>query len=466
MATDTESCPICIDKYTGQVRKKIKCQYCEFVACAVCLKRYLLESFTEAHCMECKREWNDEFLDIHFTKAFRTGPWKKHREKILFDREMSILPTRQPRVEATIKLKEVKINKKKLHDEIAEIEAKRQEAFNKLNRVNAYVVRYTAESEGREPPQWTYFIGDPKRPVEEKVKFVMRCPDTDCRGFLSTAYKCGTCQKWACSDCLEIKGLQKDSEHTCNDEKKASVALIIKESKPCPKCGERISKLDGCDQMWCVECQTSFSWKTGEQVTGVIHNPHYYEYIRKHGGVVPRNPGDLVCGGIPNYYALYDAFKVYSNRNQLAIINDIHRITIDIQNVRLHTYQTQFNINDNGDLGVKYLMKEIDQDKMKADLVKRETKRNKHLAIRAVLEMFVETSTILLNKLVNHLRDTEHKDKTSFINEVIEEFTNLRNYANESLIRISKMKNCSVPQIGNSSDNWKWIPFAKYTPLK
>lgn len=74
----------------------------------------------------------------------------------------------------------------------------------------------------------------------------MKCPDSECRGFLSTAYKCGTCQMWACPDCLVIKGRDKDSEHTCDPGQKESVALIIKESKPCPKCGERISKIDGC----------------------------------------------------------------------------------------------------------------------------------------------------------------------------------------------------------------------------
>jgi dolichol-phosphate mannosyltransferase len=91
-----------------------------------------------------------------------------------------------------------------------------------------------------------------------------------------------------------IKGKDKDVEHTCDPGVKETVALIIKESKPCPKCGERISKIDGCDQMWCIDCHTAFSWATGQLVNGVVHNPHYYEFLRQQGnGVAPRNAGDF-----------------------------------------------------------------------------------------------------------------------------------------------------------------------------
>jgi hypothetical protein len=136
----------------------------------------------------------------------------------------------------------------------------------------------------------------------------------------------------------------------------------------------------------------------------------------------------------------------------------IHRVTSEIADQRIQMYQGNFNMNDNGDLGVQYLMKEIGTEKMQSELIKRELKRNKHQAIRAVLEMFVTTSTMMLNNIVSDPPDSP----TAFENTMLE-YVNLRKYVNDSLMNVSKMKACSVPQIG---DTWEWKPFNKVSPPK
>jgi hypothetical protein len=212
--------------------------------------------------------------------------------------------------------------------------------------------------------------------------------------------------------------------------------------------------LINCDQMFCTECHTAFSWNTGAVVNGVIHNPHYYEYLRKLGnGTAPRNAGDVPCGGVPYYAHLQRAIRGFTNPEQ-AIVMYIHRITSEIADQRIQIYQAQFNVNDNGDLGVLYLMKEIDKGAMKIELAKRELKRNKHLAIRAVLEMFVTTSTMMLNNVVNDPPTTDEGRQLFLL-----EYGNLRKYVNDSLMLVSKMKSCSVPQIG---DKWEWKQFNKW----
>ena len=445
-------CPVCYDKYTAHVRKPVTCPYCNFASCNVCTRKYLLEGVMDAHCMGCRRAWNDEFLDLNFTKAFRTGPYKKHREDVLVEREMAILPTRQPRVEAKIKCNEHLEELKKVNAELLAWETERIKILRRSQRLQTQITRYTAESEGRAPPAWTLTEGEKAQPAE-RAKFIMKCPDGECRGFLSSVYKCGTCQKWVCPDCLAIKGKDKDAEHTCDENVKASVAMIIKESKPCPKCGERISKVDGCDQMWCTDCHTAFSWTTGQLVHGVVHNPHYYEFLRKQGnGVAPRNAGDVPCGGVPYYNHLANAIRRMP-REIMNRVMGIHRVTAEISDERLANYQGHFNVNDNGDLGVKYLMKDMTKDQLKMELGKRETKRYKHLAIRAVLEMFVTTSTMILNNIVSN-----PPLEVTVFQQTLDEFENLRVYVNESLMRVSSMKNCSVPQI---AANWGWSPFNK-----
>jgi hypothetical protein len=433
------------------------CGYCNYSACSVCCKKYLTDGSLDANCMNCHRAWNDDFLDANFTRAFRTGAYKAHRENVLFEREMAILPTRQPRVEAKIKLREVGEKIAETNKALVEIEKKKQEILTIAHRHHARAARFTAESEGRPPPAWCLADGEKATPAD-KAKFIMKCPGAECRGFLSTAYKCGTCQLWACPDCMVMKGKDKDSPHTCNEELKATVAMIVKESKPCPKCGERISKVDGCSQMWCIECKTAFDWGTGQIVNGVIHNPHYYEYLRTQGGgVAPRNAGDVPCGGVPYYNHLLTALNRKVSKVTERRVMSIHRVTSEIADFRLAQYQGAFNMNDNGDLGVLYLLKEVSKEAMKTELAKREKKREKHMAIRAVLEMFVNTSTMMLNAIVSAPPIIEDE----FTATTMVEYENLRRYVNESLMNVSRMKSCSVPQIGM---DWQWLPFNKPAP--
>ena len=135
----------------------------------------------------------------------------------------------------------------------------------------------------------------------------------------------------------------------------------------------------------------------------------------------------------------------------------IHRVTSEIADFRLAQYQGAFNMNDNGDLGVLYLLKEVSKEAMKTELAKREKKREKHMAIRAVLEMFSNTSIMMLNAIVSRPPIIEDE----FTATTMVEYENLRRYVNESLMNVSRMKSCSVPQIGI---DWQWLPFNKPAP--
>jgi hypothetical protein len=70
--------------------------------------------------------------------------------------------------------------------------------------------------------------------------------------------------------------------------------------------------------------------------------------------------------------------------------------------------------------------------------------------------MFVNTSTMMLNNIVN----TPPADEAAFAM-TLTEYDNLRTYVNESLMNVSRMKNCSVPQIG---EKWEWKQFNKIGP--
>jgi hypothetical protein len=215
--------------------------------------------------------------------------------------------------------------------------------------------------------------------IKERKIFIMKCQVNDCGGFLSQQYKCGLCTKFTCSACY----MPKDENHICNPDDVASTKMIKDETRPCPKCSTRIYKIDGCDQMWCTDCKTAFSWKTGTIVNGNVHNPHYYEYLRNTEGSVPRadepyNP----CGDILDEYqirAFRQKFMIHLNKSPKISgwidhhISVMHRYLGEINDV---VETTNIEVNDmNGDRYVRnlkhnrilFLLKRIDKERFETN---------------------------------------------------------------------------------------------------
>ena len=285
-----DDCQICGEKF-NKIKKQTECVKCNFVCCKHCVQQYILSRVDEPHCMNCKTQFSEEFLYENVNKTFMNQTYRNHKKEILFDIEKSRIPETMPNVED---YKE----RKRLTDENCEIQKEINELKSRLHILEHKKVQNTNR---------IYLIQSGQgNKNSEKRKFNHKCPVEDCKGFLSTAWKCGVCNTWTCPKCFEIIGLNKDVEHTCKKENIESAELIKKETKPCPQCAIPIFKISGCDQMWCTQCNIAFSWNTGKVVVGgTIHNPHYFQFLRN-GGVIQnqRNPGDVVCGGIPRVWEL------------------------------------------------------------------------------------------------------------------------------------------------------------------
>ena len=301
-----------------------------------------------------------------------------------------------------------------------------------------------------------------------KREFIMRCPADDCRGFLSTAYKCGTCEAWACHDCMVCIGKDNEAPHTCNPDTVESAKAIRAETRPCPKCGTRIFKTDGCDQMWCVMegCGTAFSWNTGHIVTGVIHNPHYYEWLRRNGGgAAPREAGDIPCGGMPLTWQFVRAF------HQVDIPNEITRIVLDsfrnmqeLVNQRLPEYPARMPQLMNKEADVDYLMNLITEDEWKRKLEITEAKFNRKKEVGQILQTIVTAGSDMMNRIYERLQTYRNRDNADTDNTLDElvgwlldtglpELEQLRIFGNDSLKGLAKRDKMAVPQFAES---WWW----------
>lgn len=189
-----------------------------------------------------KKEWAREFLAKNFTKTFIKN-WSEKRKIILYAREQAYLHLL---ADELIRYKRIKF----LNELIAN---KLENEKNRLRNPGIYI--HTDESDD----EYNHILNETAKDAEApKPRLLTKCPTDNCRGFLNSKSICGSCEKHICRKCMKAKL----EEHECNQADIDNVKSIHKDSKPCPKCATRISKVSGCDQMWCLFCNTAFSWRT------------------------------------------------------------------------------------------------------------------------------------------------------------------------------------------------------------
>ena len=472
-----EECAVCCEKMNKSTRKPIKCGWCDFCVCASCTQRFLLDKDTTDRvlsyvptCMNCKHQWNREFLNSQFTKTFVNGPLKAHREELLFEREKSMLPDTQPYAEM---MKEIF----QLTDEVAKVSAELKKEKSKINPH----IRF-----GREYYEWlkdhnikvatlketvnyyhnilavlrTRMNGSSRQEPIERRQFIKPCPTDGCRGFLSTQWKCGLCSVKVCSKCHEIKPTEAEGEdgdgHVCNPENVATVEALMKVSKPCPKCGAMIQRIEGCSQMFHTPlsggCGAVFDWNTlrlyGENE--VVHNPHWYEYQRHiNNGNVPRQMGDggIPCGAIPTINQMTTIITRLFHRPDSRVEYDkwirniyvIHQGYYHNQYTMLPHYAVAMT-GDNRSLRVEYLLKRIDDAKFKTAVQQREKAREKRMHIHQILTMYQGAVGDIVTRM-------SHATSAQQFEAIYNEIAVLVEYTNECFEKAAKVYECVRPYI-------------------
>ena len=479
---DYQECQCCFDSFNKSTRSKVVCpdDRCKYATCKECVRTYLLSTTETPHCMKCKTSWNERFLVSNLNATYINNDYKKHRKLLLLERQISMLPETMPALERAKRIREYEI----LHTEIQKSIQTHKVQISLLNEQlnKAYREAHYGQVEEK-----------------EKQQFILPCPDDSCRGFLSTAYKCGVCNYYACPKCLVLTGKERtDQTHVCDEELVKTANLIRSSTKPCPKCGERIMKGPGCDQMWCVKCHTAFSWRTGKIDTGMVHNPHFTEYQRAtNNGAAARNPNDIVCGGLPNNWwqirnILRDvlvgpkmqhtekecACSAYAKENYtvekpshigekehnvcerqyhmdlISKFNELYQFMRHVNAYDLPRLRREIQqLNDSEQLRVNYLLNDITKEQMSMTLMKRDKKRRKTTETMHLYELLAAVGNDLINHISDFIKnkyhDTFHKILCQELTTKFEGFNNFIEYLNNQFKIISVTYSQKVIQVRN-----------------
>ena len=171
------SCSICCDLYNKISRAIVKCCFddCKFEACKGCVRRCLLSSTNDPHCMNCKKSWNQDFMTMNLNRSFVSKEYKETRMDLLLEKEMSKMPQT---MDAAQRAKQIEVKR----DEMTVIEEQITQLKGQINML------YEQKQGIREAIFNLRTTGEDK--PNEKKKFIMPCSNNDCRGFLSSQYKC------------------------------------------------------------------------------------------------------------------------------------------------------------------------------------------------------------------------------------------------------------------------------------
>ena len=441
------TCLICVEDFDNLIHKQITCPYCSVEACSKCCQQFILEK-EQSICMnpeknennelKCNKQWPRKFMIDNFPKKWLENQWRKMNEKVKFEREKALLPATVPALEMKRKTDEKTTEIRNIEQQLRELNRKKIELVREMHEIKFNNNNTQADRSYRGRP----------------------CGDENCRGYVSSQWKCGVCYMWTCPDCHVLKGLHRDTHHVCNPDDVATANLLNKDTNPCPSCSTPIYKIMGCDQMWCTQCHTGFSWKTG-MIQTRIHNPHFFEWQRENAnGSAPRTLGDVECGrDLADSRALLSIRKLLrtSGKGLESIekkIERVVRLTIHLNHSQAPRFRVDRIVN-NQDLRIQYLAKEISKKHFKSCIMRRDKAYEKKQDISDVIQLQVQTITDIIYRLENELKNIDRTTPIiggSDINQrtiavcdnYMVEINNATIYCNKLFVQHSQTYNCKV----------------------
>jgi hypothetical protein len=449
------------------------CSKCEVRTCIKCMKHLLLTSLQHPCCHGCELPITRVDLVLKINKSFVFGPLKQHIEDLLWDAEQPRLITLQQIYTGMLgtmdEVKDLIIQLRTLPSYMTKTELMiplrtaaqdptLQCLTSKIQEITKLLRPSTGERKLKDAlirqirHKLANISSKVKIDVEEDRHF-KKCSGDNCNGYIIDGI-CGMCTTKMCLKCEKIF----EVDHECDENDVASVELIKKETKQCPKCKTNIFKIEGCYQMWCTQCNVAFDWKTGKQLLSRnIHNPHYFEYLRQlhddddivrqlHDDIVEHdNNAALNCRIEDEISEMLGNQEIIKKLRGNDHCSEFYRFIGETYDVDC-TEREDETITDKQRMD--YLIGKMNKEKFKG-LLSKVNKANEYMTERAnIIRMFVIAGLEIIYG--NHKK----KDKVEKINDLIY-------YVNPLLMNLGNLYGYSYTFIKCQGDIFSWVPCEK-----
>ena len=268
-------CIICVEK----ILKKIICEKCDNIFCVSCFEKCMLQN--PGVCPNCNEIIYYLTLKKYLSSKFLSGPYKAAKIEQIWSNEgikLSIASNKENHSNNK-KKKQLLFSATKHWIDFYKIASKIENSSETCDKMrdlflimnpNLYAFTYTCTECGLGLDK----NGDCYDCVDTDASydiFAKNC--SKCDGKIINQI-CNRCANVTCSSCEK----DKEINHICNEADILSKVFLDETTKPCPNCNISISKIMGCNQMYCVECKHKFDWKSGKEIkSSHFHNPHYFE---------------------------------------------------------------------------------------------------------------------------------------------------------------------------------------------
>jgi len=437
-------CIICIEKVTNL----ITCKYCNKSCCYDCFERYILDSGLTHKCMHCSIKLLFEDIIEMSNKDWYDNTFRPIRRKLLVSEQKKLFDY------STTRQAKIYFEAKQLSGQPRILKTLNQDVCSKSNGCvmpswcgfscqhsitpdeyiseleildnNVLMANRCVEDFGRGWETFNFetlqFEGETNMTNDLYNLNVFPCPISKCIGYVVNDV-CNICNKTFCKLCKE----EKKTGHKCDADTVKSILEINAVCRSCPKCYVKIYKVDGCDQIFCTKCKTTFSWATSRIIINQAYQPIYAEWTTRNNKLIRGLRKDeyncneyitvdnlISCFSLnakqnykkcKNMISLDDIFEPLKSEEQyLAVFLRLHE---NILNVRA-TAGNHANISPfyAQELRVQFLAKEIDKKGFIKLIEERDFDYNKSIMHYNIYNFVYTSATILFDNL-----DLFHKTK-------------------------------------------------------